>query len=101
MINHILHEIRRMEMKYREKTGNRGEVIFLDANAETKLAAYMVYSDFVHNESRDKVVEEILESGIRSLDATVYGMKLRFDCPSFCIEGPITVTKDWMTSHKW
>lgn len=93
MINNIINEIRRIELKYYSKYCERGEIICLDANTETRLAAYLIFvlsSDeccFVsYTTNSDEGIVEILENGIRHLNIIIAGMKLKFDCPSFCIK---------------
>lgn len=89
----IISEIRRMEKKYYAHCGKRGEIVCLDANAEARLAAYLVFK-FSCDEAFyveylptvDSDIMEILEDGIRPLGIIICGMELRFDCPSFCIE---------------
>lgn len=90
----IINEIRKMEQNYYAHYGKRGEIICLDANAEAKLAAYYVL-EFSGNEyfftcitDNDKadIINDILKYGIRHLGITIVGMKLEFDCPSFCIK---------------
>lgn len=83
MSYHIITEIRRMECNYQERQGGlrRGELICLDANAEARLAAYIVSGDSIPKEE----VIDILENGIRHLELTICGMQLRFDCKTFCI----------------
>ncbi len=102
MIWHIVNEIRRMEHNYYSKYGRRGEVICLDANSEVRLAVYMA-SDFDYNNKiliydDCKFVQEILEEGIRHLGIIICGMKVKFDCPLFCIEPPIQMRSDFLTS---
>jgi hypothetical protein len=85
--NNIINEIRRMESKYQEKTkGRRGKFICLDANAEARLAAYLVsrLTNPLPSLTDDREID-ILENGVRHLKLPICGMELRFDCPSFCI----------------
>ena len=95
-MQHVINEIRLKERTYYNKTGNRGKIICLDANAEARLAAYLV----THlNEcallSNETTVTEILEDGIRHLGIIICGMKLKFDCPLFCIENKeISITTE-------
>lgn len=88
----IVDDIRRMDQKGRRysKCGNisRGVNICLDANSEARLAAHLVFqlvnnkfSGFGHCD-----VLDVLERGIRHLDMTIFGMKLKFDCESLCIK---------------
>ncbi len=89
----IINEIRRMESKYHEKTGHRGEIICLDTNAEARLTAY-----FIHNLTSDEndKIEEILECGIRQLSMKLCGMNIRFDCSSFCISSEKMWSKNYI-----
>ena len=86
----IVNEIQRMRRSYYEQYGKRGKIICLDANAEVRLAVYMACDfDYCNNASvseHNKFVRDILENGIRHLYPTICGMKIKFDCLSFCIE---------------
>lgn len=90
MVKNIIYAIRRMKCQYYERYGKRGAIICLDANAEARLTAYIMH-ELAHPYHEYSIiaslysVEEILEDGIRSL-WTICGMRVRFDCPSFCIE---------------
>ncbi len=100
----ILHEIKRMELKYREKYICRGEVICLDVEAEVRLAVHIVdsyhrFPDIYVN--HQKLVDEILEYGIRGGHLSgikISGMRVKFDCPSFCIELPEDVIEKQIDS---
>jgi hypothetical protein len=100
---HIINEIRRMERSYYHKYGKHGEVICLDANAEVKLAVFMAsdfdYNNIVSVNNKHKFVQEILEEGIRHLGTIICGMKLKFDCPSFCIEPTDQMHFDFLMEH--
>ena len=95
MVWHIINEVRQMRRKYYEQSGKRGEIICLDANAEARLAAHLVFELSCDecclvsrtNNNPEADIMEVLENGIRHLGITLYGMKLKFDCPSFSIEG--------------
>lgn len=103
----IINEIRRMEKKYHEKYGCRGEVICLDTEAEVRLAAHLVDSYYrfpdIYPNYR-KLVDEILDLGIRGGEIggmKIAGMRVQFDCPEFCIDGPKSVLVEWKTTPKW
>lgn len=85
MIWHIVNEIRRMERRYHRKHGHLGEVICLDANAEARLAAYIVYEFSGHHGKFIFTIEEVLTSGIRNVGTRICGMRCKFDCTSFRI----------------
>lgn len=93
MVWNIINEIRRMERKYSEQCGNRGETICLDANTEVRLAAHLVFELsrdecclISRTNNPEAEIMDILENGIRHLGIIICGMKLRFDCSSFYIE---------------
>lgn len=94
MSHNIIDEIRWMKHNYREHHDNYGEILCLDANAEAKLAACLTYDkrslrpDGVTSIRLTQISTpcEILQNGIRHLKIIICGMKLKFDCPSFCIE---------------
>lgn len=93
----IIHEIRRMEKKYHEKYGCRGEVICLDAEAEARFAAYLIDSYYRFPEiyvNTEHLIKNILEDGIRGMSLTICRMMLKFDCSSFCIDG---AKPEWIT----
>lgn len=88
----IVNDIRRMDQKGRRcsKCGNisRGAIICLDANSEARLTAYLVFelANNQHSAFGHADIPDVLERGIRHLDMTVFGMKLKFDCELLCIE---------------
>lgn len=86
----IVNEIRRMQLDFHEKHGYRGEAICLDANTEARLAVYMACDFDLNNkvsvDEKEKSTRDIMENRIRHLNPIICGMKVKFDCPSFCIE---------------
>jgi len=92
MVNDIIREIRLMERKFCEKYNKRGKFIYLDANAEARLAACIILR--IAKYGCDTVcsftsVEKILECGIRSLSLRICGMEVFFNYETFCIKGEI------------
>ncbi len=88
MVWNIIDSIRRLECRYHQRYGKRGTIVCLDANAEARLAAYIMYELAHHKCSMiadTYSIKEVLENGIRSMKMVIYGMGVRFDCPSFCI----------------
>lgn len=98
MSYNIINEIRWMKHNYQKQYGNHGKIIYLNANAEAKLAAYIVYQ-LVYNKyclKSDEITSigltqiptlyEILQNGIRHLRIIICGMKLKFDYPLFCVK---------------
>lgn len=87
----IIHEIRRMEKKYHEKYGCRGEVVCLDAETEARIAAYLIDSYYRFPEiyvDKKHLIKDILEDGIRDMGLVFCGMRLKFNCSLFCIDEP-------------
>lgn len=87
---HIVSEIRRMQLDFHRKHGYHGKIVCLNANAEARLAVYMA-CDFdltnkVSMNEKEEFTRDIIENGIRHLNPIICGMKVEFDCPSFCIE---------------
>ena len=84
MRNSIRDDVQRMRTKYIRSNDKQPTRISLDAEAESKLTAYMVCFHISHNE--DDKVEEILVSGIRQLGLKMFGMEVFFDCLDFCLD---------------
>lgn len=86
----IIYDIRQMNRKCYNKHGNisRGVTICLDTNSEVRLAAHLAFelANKEHSAFDHPDISDVLERGIRHLDMTILGMKLRFDCESLCIE---------------
>ncbi len=94
MTNTIIHDIRELRNKHRDqaKCEEQGKFICLDANAEARLAAYIIDKASNNRLKTTKddnlaTIKNVLENGIRYNAFKIFGMELRFDCETFCIIG--------------
>lgn len=70
MTNTIIRDIRRLKLEYLDKCGEYGKFICLDANAEARLAAWVVYKSLSKYKVTDDdyaTIDEVLENGINTL----------------------------------